>query len=658
MPRELKTVRNVYFLLDLLLVGISFFLVYYLKRNTLELTLPYFRLLLSFYLLWFFLSLLTHKFSLKNYDSFLNSAFIIIKTNIFILYGLSLMVVIFGMPGFSRLHIFGSVFFLTASEVVLFSLYYFSGGMQQISRISSTKIKKAFYKNFSLPLLIVDFLFLTFSFFLLNYYKRATLLITPEYEKILYLIFALWLLTGLLTRKFDNRPYRNFYYAFAPYAKSAILMAATMAVLVLALRMFFYSRLQIFGTFLFLLLIEAVFQFFYFHLKLKNGNGADIETIDEVQKVIKQELLEIPPNNGLTRDNRPVIPVGDKLENQFLKAHPGVFEFIRDHIDLSQIDIYETFVLDTLTPYNVENVNNNSLELFINLHKVNDFRYLNRYFLEVHKKFFNGGYFVGKARTIETHRKAFFVKYPRYFAEIFYVVNFVFARVIPKLPGLKRIYFALTRGKNRVVSKAELLGRLYFCGFKVLDVQEIEGFLYYIARKVKTPCFDRNPSYGPVIRLRRIGYNGEVMYVYKLRTMYPYSEYLQEYIFEHNQLQSNGKFRDDFRMTEWGRVFRKFWIDELPQVVNYLHGDLNLVGVRALSQHYFSLYPKEMQEFRTRFKPGLVPPYYADMPDSFEEIVDSERQYLQQKQQHPFVTDLRYFGKAFYNIIFKNARSR
>jgi len=111
-------------------------------------------------------------------------------------------------------------------------------------------------------------------------------------------------------------------------------------------------------------------------------------------------------------------------------------------------------------------------------------------------------------------------------------------------------------------------------------------------------------------------------------------------------------------MTEWGRVFRKFWIDELPQVVNYLHGDLNLVGVRALSQHYFSLYPKEMQEFRTMFKPGLVPPYYADMPDSFEEIIDSERQYLQQKQQHPFVTDLRYFGKAFYNIIFKNARSR
>ena len=111
-------------------------------------------------------------------------------------------------------------------------------------------------------------------------------------------------------------------------------------------------------------------------------------------------------------------------------------------------------------------------------------------------------------------------------------------------------------------------------------------------------------------------------------------------------------------MTEWGKVFRKVWIDELPQIVNYLHGDLNLVGVRALSQHYFSLYPKEMQEFRTRFKPGLVPPYYADMPNSFEEIVASERTYLEQKQQHPLLTDVRYFSKAFYNILFKKARSR
>ncbi len=133
---------------------------------------------------------------------------------------------------------------------------------------------------------------------------------------------------------------------------------------------------------------------------------------------------------------------------------------------------------------------------------------------------------------------------------------------------------------------------------------------------------------------------------------------LQDYVYQKNQLQENGKFSNDFRITEWGYFFRKFWIDELPQIVNFFQGDVNLIGVRALSHHYFSLYPKDLQKLRTQFKPGLVPPYYADMPKSFEEIIESERRYLLQKQKNPFLTDVKYFFKAFYNIIFKKARSR
>ncbi len=88
------------------------------------------------------------------------------------------------------------------------------------------------------------------------------------------------------------------------------------------------------------------------------------------------------------------------------------------------------------------------------------------------------------------------------------------------------------------------------------------------------------------------------------------------------------------------------WIDEWPQIINFFQGDLNLVGVRALSEHYFGLYPKDLQDLRTRFKPGLVPPYYADMPKSFDEIVDSERHYLLSKQKYPLTTDLKYFFRA------------
>lgn len=173
-----------------------------------------------------------------------------------------------------------------------------------------------------------------------------------------------------------------------------------------------------------------------------------------------------------------------------------------------------------------------------------------------------------------------------------------------------------------------MLGRLHFCGFKVIAEKEIDKRLFFIARKMRYPSVDRNPSYGPLIKLRRIGLNGNLIYIYKFRTMHPYSEYIQDYIYEKYRIQPNGKFANDFRITTWGRWMRRMWIDELPQLYNFLRGDLAFIGVRALSPHYFSLYPDDVKQLRIKFKPGLVPPYYADMPKSFEEIVESERRYL------------------------------
>lgn len=658
MKKTVKKFSIALVIIDLLLLNAAFFLINYLKRDTFVLSLPYVKLLLSFNFFAFFLSLFTRKFYISRYRNFLNGTLLILKTNVFILYALAIMVVIMGLPAFSRLHIFGTVALLSIFEISLFAAYYLSGGKDFMLKSSELHVDLPSYKHFSLYLLITDFIFITSIFFALNWFKRGTLDLSAEYEKILLLIYGLWLITGLLTRKFERRKYRNFYYAFAPYARAALLMVATMALLVFAFRMFYFSRLQIFGTFLGLLIAEGVFTLSYFSQRVQKRISGDIETVEEVQQVMQQETLRIPEKNGKTHDNRPVAPVREKLQQHYLKSFPQLFKFVDETLRLDQIDQLETMVVDTHTPFNVEVLDNNSLDLFINLHRVNDFRYLNRYFLEVHKKFYNGGFFVGVAETISTHRKRFFSRFPRPFAEIFYPFNFIYRRVIPKLPLLDKIYFTFTRGRNRVLSRAEVLGRLTFCGFRVLACRDIGHQCYYIAQKVKTPSFERNPSYGPLIRLKRIGYGGDVMSVYKFRTMYPYSEFLQEYVYENHKLQDNGKFNDDFRLTEWGKVFRKLFIDELPQFINYFRGDVNLVGVRALSDQYFNLYPQEARELRIQFKPGLIPPYYADMPKSLEEIVASERRYLEAKQKHPTLTDIRYFSKAMYNIVVKKARSR
>ncbi|NBV31568.1 MAG: hypothetical protein EBR93_03400, partial [Bacteroidetes bacterium] len=102
----------------------------------------------------------------------------------------------------------------------------------------------------------------------------------------------------------------------------------------------------------------------------------------------------------------------------------------------------------------------------------------------------------------------------------------------------------------------------------------------------------------------------------------------------------------------------KLWIDELPMIYNWLKGEMKLVGVRPLSKQYYNLYPQDIKELRARVKPGLVPPFYADMPGTLEEIVESERMYIQSYLEAPFRTDIRYFFLAFNNIIFKKARSK
>ena len=140
--------------------------------------------------------------------------------------------------------------------------------------------------------------------------------------------------------------------------------------------------------------------------------------------------------------------------------------------------------------------------------------------------------------------------------------------------------------------------------------------------------------------------------------MYPYSEFIQGDIYEKNRLDVSGKMKDDYRITSWGKIFRRYFIDEIPQIFNWIRGDLNLIGVRALSEHYFSLYPKYLQLKRVKIKPGLIPPYYADLPKTFDEIIESEIKYLNKKEKKPFSTDLRYFSKSVFNIFFIGARSK
>jgi len=333
-----------------------------------------------------------------------------------------------------------------------------------------------------------------------------------------------------------------------------------------------------------------------------------------------------------------------------------IIDKINKYININENNIS---IVETTNSINIQPLSNDlKLECIINLEIVNNIRWINKFHETVNEKLENGNIYVSCGETLFEREKRVKGKMPFGLKQLFSALDFIYKRVIPKLPGLKQLYFAITNGHNRVLSKSEILGRLISCGFEILEYFKYNNLLYVISKKTQKPNFDMQVSYGLLFKMKRIGYKGKIIGVYKLRTMYPYSEYCQELITKENDLDKSGKISNDFRITAWGKVLRRFWIDELPMFINFFKGELNIVGVRPLSPNYFSRYPKELQDLRTKIKPGLVPPYYADMPKSFDEILESERQYCLKKIKNPIRTDIIFFYKAIVNIVFKGARSR
>lgn len=333
----------------------------------------------------------------------------------------------------------------------------------------------------------------------------------------------------------------------------------------------------------------------------------------------------------------------------------NILNFIKKHCNLNT---NKTIVTSTTTIFNIEKINNLELFNIINIKKINDIRFINKFFESVNRKLPVSGLFFGCVETYPDRKKAILNKKNlKLINWIIYFFDILFKRVFSKLVFTKRIYFYFTKGKGRVLSKAETYGRLYSCGFEIVDEKSINKVLYFVFKKVKDPAYDKTPTYGALIGLKRLGKGGTIINVYKLRTMHPYSEYLQEYMYNKNKLNDGGKIKNDFRISPEGRIFRKFWIDEIPMILNLLKMDIKLVGVRPLSQHFFSLYDKDLQELRFKVKPGFIPPFYVDLPKTMDEIMESERKYLNSYLKNPIKTDIKYLFISLKNVFIKGARS-
>ena len=521
-----------------------------------------------------------------------------------------------------------------------------------------TKDKNHLVYRYNIKWLITGATTLIAVYGILLFSQTKQLAMYVQDEQNLLLLIGAWGISTLLTNRYKYPNSVNHYYEIAPYIKASIIGILFIILFYFSLRLNTQDVTIIFMSGLIHSSIEIFSFYLYFFGQNKNHEvhpspKNDLSTDNDDQRDLNKNLGVNEQKNKFTYH--------DLIHNLYtiqLENKNEVIQFLSSTFEKENIKNDRVTIFDTISTTNIEMLYNNSQDLLVNLHNINNFRRINHYFINSYKKLSTGGFLVGSFIPLENFDSHLRGQMPHFLYAIMLPFHFIFHRVFPKLAITKQIYFILTDGKNRTLSKAEIFGRLSFCGFKMEKYETIGNQIYFTCKKSKTISEEQSPSYGPIVKLKRIGHHGRIINIYKFRTMYPFSEFIQKDVFEENNLDASGKFLNDFRITSWGRILRKYFIDEIPQLYNWLRSDINLVGVRAISKHYYSLYPKDLKELRINFKPGLIPPYYADMPTTFEEIVESEVRYLQKKKEKPFVTNMIYFVKALINIIFSGARSK
>ena len=184
----------------------------------------------------------------------------------------------------------------------------------------------------------------------------------------------------------------------------------------------------------------------------------------------------------------------------------------------------------------------------------------------------------------------------------------------------------------------------------------LAGLIFLAPIFLMVACWIKLDSNGSILfRQQRVGRHGVPFSIYKFRTMATNTE-----------VKGQITVANDARITKSGKFLRHYKIDELPQLLNVLLGDMSLVGPRPEVPRYVACYPEDIREIVLSVAPGITDWAAIEYKDEnnflglaqnsektyIEEILPAKLEYyVRYVKERSFLTDLHIIFNTLLAII-------
>lgn len=208
------------------------------------------------------------------------------------------------------------------------------------------------------------------------------------------------------------------------------------------------------------------------------------------------------------------------------------------------------------------------------------------------------------------------------------------------------------RVQNSILKEQMNNMRLYEFVKRIIDIIcSLVGLIVLIPMLLVVAIIIKIESKGPIIFAQdRVGKDGKIFKMYKFRSMVSNAEELKEELANMNERTGPMfKMKNDPRITRIGKAIRKTSIDELPQLVNILKGEMSIVGPRPSLPQEVKQFDAWMME-RLDVKPGLTCYWQVDGRDDIEftEWMRLDIKYIQERK---LLVDAKLILKTFSFLL-------